>query len=255
MARDKKKARETQPHRETDLHAPIHAYLEGQGYTVQAEVSDCDLVARKGDDLIVVEFKRRLSISLLVQATDRQRITESVYVALPGPLDLSRGSRWNGIRRLLRSLELGLITVTFGGRRPRVDVIFHPLPRERRKLSRRRRAVLREIDGRSESYNQGGSTRRKLMTAYREAAIRIATILDRQGPLTPRRLRALGTGRKTLPILADNHYGWFERVDRGVYALTPGGRVALGEYAELAERITAGLTMSEQASGDSLPGV
>ncbi len=111
MARSTKRTKDNQPHRETDLHAPIHAYLERQGYTVQAEVSDCDLVARKDEDLIVIEFKRRMSINLLVQATDRQRITESVYVALPGPLELSRGSRWNGIRRLLRSLELGLILV------------------------------------------------------------------------------------------------------------------------------------------------
>jgi hypothetical protein len=28
-------------------------------------------------------------------------------------------------------------------------------------------------------------------------------------------------------IMADNHYGWFERVERGVYGLTPAGLSAV----------------------------
>ena len=38
-------------------------------------------------------------------------------------------------------------------------------------------------------------------------------------------------GNKAGPILRDNHYGWFERVRRGVYGLTPKGREALDVYA------------------------
>jgi hypothetical protein len=33
-------------------------------------------------------------------------------------------------------------------------------------------------------------------------------------------------------IMRDDHYGWFEKVDRGVYALTPKGGAARDEMAE-----------------------
>ena len=31
--------------------------------------------------------------------------------------------------------------------------------------------------------------------------------------------------------MADDHYGWFERVRTGIYALTPKGRQAVTDYA------------------------
>ena len=88
--------------------------------------------------------------------------------------------------------------------------------------------------GRSGNRNRGGSTGRKLVTAYRETAIHIACCLERYGSLTPQQLRALGTGSKTTSILYKDVYGWFERVTRGVYALSPRGRAALEGYPDLA---------------------
>ena len=40
--------------------------------------------------------------------------------------------------------------------------------------------------------NAGGSTRRPLVTAYRENALLVAAVLARHGPLAPKQLRALG---------------------------------------------------------------
>ncbi len=220
--------------KETDLYQPIHDYLIAQGYIVQAEVNHCDITAVKGDDLIVIELKRQFGIDLLVQATDRQSITDSVYVALPGPLKLGRRSQWRKKIRLLRRLELGLIVVTFKKEGARIEVVCHPQPYQRQRLKRRKRAVLEEINNRSGSFNQGGSVKKKLMTAYRENAIQIACFLERLGPLSPKRLRALGTGPKTLSILSNNHYKWFKRVERGVYDLTALGTKELGLYPELA---------------------
>jgi hypothetical protein len=222
--------------RETDLYAPIHDYLVAQGYEVQGEVKGCDITALKGDDLIVIELKRSFSTKLLMQAIDRQRITDSVYVALPGPHKRRRNARWRGIKHLLRRLELGLIMVAFDQDPPRVEIIFHPLPYQRQRRSQRRRAVIKEMTARTGDYNQGGSAHGKRMTAYRENAIHIACCLERLGPAAPRQLRALGTGPKTTRILASNFYGWFRRVDRGIYELTPAGRADLASYAELAAR-------------------
>ena len=55
---------------ETDLYGPIRDYLVANGYAVQAEVKHCDVTARKGDDLIVVEMKLRCSLDLLIQALE-----------------------------------------------------------------------------------------------------------------------------------------------------------------------------------------
>lgn len=216
---------------ETDLALPVCRYLREQGYTVRSEVRDCDITATKGDDLIIVELKRNFSTALLVQATKRQRMTDSVYVALPRP---TRSGARSDIRHLLRRLELGLIFVSLNGRRhPGVQVVFHPVPFQRQKRKRARRAVLREMSQRSDDFNTAGSSRRKLVTAYRENAIQIACYLDVLGPMSPKHLRSLGTGPKTLSILYSDFYGWFERVDRGVYALRGAARGEMEGYPEL----------------------
>jgi hypothetical protein len=66
------------------------------------------------------------------------------------------------------------------------------------------------------------------MTAYRQEALRCAARLE-AGPATLREIRAGGDVPRAGPILQTNVYGWFERVGRGVYALSPRGRGALDE--------------------------
>lgn len=219
--------------RESDLYAPLRAYLETLGYTVRAEVNGCDVAAIKGDELIVIELKRALNVSLLVQAVERQRATDSVYIAIPRPKGNGWNRQWRGIRRLLRRLELGLIFVAPRSRVRKVEIVLHPEPYAHRKHAKVRRAMLEEMAGRSGDYNTGGSTRRKLVTAYRESALRIAHLLECLGPTSTRALRAAGTGPRTQAILYDNVYGWFQRVALGTYEITEKGRAGLGEYATL----------------------
>ncbi len=233
---------------ETELAGPVRAYLEAQGFTVRSEVRDCDITAVRDGDLAVVELKRSITMDLLIQAARRQRLTPSVYVAAPRPRDGGRSRRWKGILHLLRRLELGLIWVAYPeGGAPHVEVAFHPLPWTPRRNHGARRAVITEINGRSGDYNTGGSTRRPLLTAYREAALYAAYCLAERGPMAPRRLRALGAGPKTQAILANNVYGWFERVERGVYAVKPAGKAALEQWPGLLEAFAARLA---EADGD-----
>lgn len=220
---------------ETDLYNPIYDYLTRQGYIVRGEVKDCDIAAIKGDELIIVELKKNFSVDLLAQATDRQRITSGVYVALPRPRVSLRSSKWKGIRRLLRRLELGLIFVNMDCPKPRVEVIFHPSPYQMRRMSKARKGMIKEIEGRSTDTNKGGSNRKKIMTAYRENAIFIACCLERVDALSAAELRRLGTDAKTYSILYNNFYGWFDRVSKGKYALSQQGKLALQEYSQLAD--------------------
>jgi hypothetical protein len=288
----------------------VRDLLERQGFTVRGEVRGCDVVAQRGDDLVIVELKRHFGLDLLLQAVTRQRACESVYVALPAAAVAAAGRRWARQRQLLRRLELGLLLVHFpkspavradkkaaqaeesrrdarttmrapagpaafvgGAPRlqpsaddqparqakeplPHVEVALHPIESRRQLRRRGRHAIIQEIADRSGDHQPGGSTRTKILTAYREAAIAIAVCLERDGPASPRALRAQGCTPRTTSILSANHYGWFQRVERGVYALTEAGRAALaGPYAEAARRTKCEdrRVKSEKLRSDQLP--
>ncbi len=217
--------------KESDLYEPIRCYLEGLGYEVRAEVKDCDVTATRGDDLVVVELKRVFGLRLVMQAVKRQRATPSVYVAIPKPRGGPFTRAWRDMCHLLRRLELGLIVVDNGS--SSVELIFHPGPHERRSNASLRRSILREIDGRSGDYNTGGAAAGSVVTAYRESAVHVACCLEKYGPLSPTQLRKLGTSKNTQSVLYRNVYGWFDRVEKGVYALHDAGRSSLARYGEL----------------------
>lgn len=218
---------------ETDLYGPIAEFLRRNGCTVRSEVLDCDITATKDDDLIIIELKRAFNTDLLIQAAKRQRITDSVYVAVPRPKGGLNTPKWRGIKHLLRRLEIGLIFVSFRKKKALVQVAFHPVPFDRRKQKSKRRAVLREIEARSGDYNTGGMTGSPIVTAYRENAIEIACLLERFGPLSPAELRKMGACSRTLSILYNDFYGWFERVDRGLYALRARAVADLEQFEEV----------------------
>jgi hypothetical protein len=217
--------------RETDLFAPVRAFLEASGHTVRAEVADCDVVGYASGQLVVVELKTRVTLELLAQATARQRFADLVYVAVPGPIPRRSRRRWRGIKRLLRRLELGLLLVYPTPSSGRVEEVYHPKPYRMKKSAKQRAAVLEEMVGRTGTLNTGGSTRQKRVTSYRENAIQIAVILDQFGPLSASQLQQHHhTGAKTYAILYRDYYGWFRRVGRGIYDISSAGRTAFQEF-------------------------
>lgn len=225
---------------ETDLAQPLCDWLVAQGYTVRSEVKDCDIAALRGDELLIIEIKKSLTLTLVVQAVQRQRMTDTVYVAIPRPRN--KWKWWQesrGVFHLLRRLELGLILVSPANGGPPVDVIFGPRPLARRKRAPSRRAVLAEISERIADFNTAGSTRTKLVTAYRQTAIHIACCMLPRARMSPKELRALGTGPKTQSILRENVYGWFVHKDAGVYMLGSRGRAELAEYPQLVAHYSA----------------
>lgn len=209
---------------ETELYAPVKALLEGRGYTVKGEIRGCDVVGVRGDEPpVVVELKRTFGLGLVLQGIDRLALTDTVYLAVG-----AWPARQSETRRLCRRLGLGLIVVSHG----RAEVIVDPLPYRPRRDRRRTAALLGEHRRRIGDPTVGGSTRRPIMTAYRQEALRCAALLA-AGPLTLRALRAAGDVPNAGRIVRDNVYGWFERVDRGVYRVTPAGaQVAFGDAAE-----------------------
>lgn len=240
--------------KEEDLYDPIKDYFEGLGYKVNGEVKNCDVTALKDDQLIVVELKKNLTVALLSQAVDRQRTADLVYIAIPKPKKFKLNAKWRDILHLLRRLELGLIFVSFKKDLNVVEVVQHPLPFDRNKSmqinKRKRNLLVKEIEGRNRDLNKGGSRGKKLVTAYREAAIFIACCLKEYGALSPKKLRQLGCDeKKTTSILYENHYGWFQRIEKGIYSITEEGLKDLQEYGELTEYYRSQLVQKEIEGG------
>ena len=112
---------------ESDLFGPVRDYLMGLGYDVKGEVKDCDLTALRDGELIVVELKRGFTLELLYQALDRQRLADSVYVAVPLPKRGYMAPHVRDMESLCRRLELGLIFVGFSSAgAAQLDVAVHP---------------------------------------------------------------------------------------------------------------------------------
>lgn len=96
--------------KETDLFPPVRNYLESHGYNVHAEVGNCDIVATKNNETIILEMKLQLSVKLICQAVIRQKVESTVYIVIPQKR-ISKRQDFKEIKHLLRRLELGLITV------------------------------------------------------------------------------------------------------------------------------------------------
>jgi hypothetical protein len=214
---------------ETSLYGPVKRYLETLGFTVKGEVCGCDLVAIRGDEppvVVIGELKLSFSLELLLQAVDRTAACDEVWLAVCAA---ERGRlRDPRARKLCRLLGFGLLAVSSGGA---VEVLLEPKPWRPRRDRKRRARLIDEHIKRIGDPALGGSTRQPIMTAYRQQALACAASLA-EGPRRTSDLRAVVPNAPT--ILLRNWYGWFTRIERGLYELTPEGALALARWSSLA---------------------
>ena len=212
--------------KESDLYPAVKSYLESQGYEVKAEVGAVDVMGlRGGDDPVIIELKAGFSLSLFHQAVARQAVTDDVYICVPRQSGGRSGKALKDSARLCRRLGLGLMTVRL--RDGFTEVHCDPGPYRPVKSKTRKGRLLREFQRRVGDPNLGGQTRAGLVTAYRQDAILCARHLAAQGAAKGSVVaKATGVARATR-IMADDHYGWFERVATGIYGLTPKGAEAV----------------------------
>jgi hypothetical protein len=213
---------------EVSLYPAVKRFLEAAGFEVKGEVKGCDAVAVRNDGqqtLAIVEMKLGLNLELLLQATDRMRAADEVWLAVPAT---RRGrDRDARVHRLCRLIGFGLLAVNVA--RDGVEVLVEPGPYRPRLDHRKRERLLSEHARRRGDPSPGGSTRQPVMTAYRQQALACAALL-KAGPGRPRELRAMAPDAAS--ILLRNVYGWFERTGRGVYQLTAIGEAALKRWPE-----------------------
>lgn len=209
---------------ETALYLPIKGFLEAAGYSVKGEIAGCDLVGLSPEEppvVVICELKLSFNLELILQAVDRAAASDEVWIAARVSAK-GKGRESDGrYRNLCRRLGFGMLSVADNGT---VDVIVSPQALIPRKNPRKRSRLVTEHKKRKGDPAIGGSTRSPIMTAYRQQALACAAALQ-AGPLRPRDLKVITPSAAT--ILRGNVYGWFERIDHGIYGLTATGAEAL----------------------------
>ena len=214
---------------ETSLYLPVKGFLEKAGYAVKGEIGGCDLVGlSEGDPPVVVvcELKMSFNLELVLQAVDRAKASDEVWIAARVSAKGRGREADRRYRDLCRRLGIGMLGVSDAGDVSMLVASVSPMPRTDPK---RRSRLVREHRNRRGDPATGGSTRAPLMTAYRQQALGCAAALA-AGPLRVRDARAAVP--EAGKILHSNVYGWFERLDRGVYGLTEAGREALRRWPQ-----------------------
>ena len=224
---------------ESDLYSPVKSFLETLGYEVKAEINSCDVVAKKPDgSLVIIELKKGFNLDLLIQGVERLSLTGEVYIAAGFYGPIAKGSIWNkrrrGILKLCKRLGLGLMMVNlFAQKDHKVKVLLDPSPYDPRKNLNKVGRLKKEFDARIGDPNEGGANpRKKIITSYRQAAVLCAELLSKSGPMRTKDVRDLAGIEKAGNLMRNNYYGWFEKINRGVYELTEKGKKEFKTYSK-----------------------
>ena len=212
--------------RETDLYLPIKSHLENQGYVVKSEVGAADVVALRGAEApLIIELKLGFSLALFHQCLERLKVSDDVYLAVARGTGKRFAKTLKANVGMARRLGLGLITVRFSD--ALVEVHCDPGSYAPRKSAKRQQRLLREFARRKGDPNDGGQTRAGLVTAYRQDALKCAVYLFEVGASRGTDVAKASKVTRATTMMRDNHYGWFEKVEKGVYGLTPEGAQAV----------------------------
>lgn len=214
---------------ETALYGPVKGFLEGLGFEVKGEIGGCDLLALSDDAppiVVVCELKLQFNLELVLQGVDRAAAADEIWLAARMSRHGKGRERDKRFRNLCRRLGFGLLGVFDAGK---VEVLLSPVAAAPRRDAKRRSRLIDEHRRRQGDPVAGGSTRSPIMTAYRQDALKCAAGLA-AGPQRPRDLTA--SVSRAPKILLDNVYGWFVRIERGIYDLTDAGRAALQRWPQ-----------------------
>ena len=215
---------------ETSLYLPVKAFLEKAGYVVKGEVAGCDILGISEEDppvVVVCELKMSFNLELILQAVDRAAAADEVWIAAKISAKGKGREADKRFRDLCRRLGIGMLGVSDSGEVSILVGSVTPMPRTNPK---RRSRLMREHRNRRGDPALGGSTRAPVMTAYRQQALQCAAALA-SAPMRVGDIRRAGVPDAG-KILLSNVYGWFERLDRGVYGLTAPGHEALQRWPQ-----------------------
>ena len=218
--------------RESDLYEPIKHHFQNLGYVVKGEVGAADVMAVRGNEpAIIIELKLGFSLTLFHQATERLRMSDHVYVAVVRPEGKFGYKRLKLNQNLCRRLGLGLLTLRV--RDQFVELHCMPEQYNPRKSAKKSKQIMKLFERLDGDPNSGGATRHGLVTGYRQDAVKCATFLAISGA-SKGAVVAKETGvESATSLMRNNVYGWFDKVEQGVYALNSTGKKGLTDWADV----------------------
>ena len=218
--------------RESDLYEPIKRHFQNLGYVVKGEVGAADVMAVRGNEpAIIIELKLGFSLTLFHQATERLRMSDHVYVAVVRPEGKFGYKRLKLNQNLCRRLGLGLLTLRV--RDQFVELHCMPEQYNPRKSAKKTKQIMKLFERLDGDPNSGGATRHGLVTGYRQDALKCATFLAISGA-SKGAVVAKETGvESATSLMRNNVYGWFDKVEQGVYALNSTGKKGLTDWADV----------------------
>jgi len=238
--------------RETSLYPPVKRFLDHLGFHVKGEICGCDVVALRGEGpplVVIGELKLAFNLELVLQGVNRMAACDEVWLAVR--MRARRGRERDArVLKLCRLLGLGLLGVSATGR---VEILVQPGPWHPRKDARRRMRLVDEHRRRVGDPALGGMSKTPIMTAYRQQALACAASLS-NGPRRTSEVKAIVADAPK--ILLRNVYGWFCRIERGVYGLTQTGTTALTRWPQgLPSPLWGGDVAAPSISSDMNSGV
>lgn len=221
--------------KENELFYPLKKFFEKMGYIVEGEVKECDILVKTESDYMVIELKTDFNFKVVLQATQRQKMFDYVYIALPIYKIKQRNNSFREKLHLLKRLGIGLLLVNPVTKE--VECMQQPLEAERTQVMARNKIkkerVITEFEKRIVKNNVGGSSRSKITTFYRQQCLQVAYLL-KDKPQSAADLAKSGMDRKRIyTILKSNVYGWFDKVEKGIYQLSDSGRQAIQSEAKI----------------------
>ena len=214
------------------MYEPIKRHFQNLGYVVKGEVGAADVMAVRGNEpAIIIELKLGFSLTLFHQATERLRISDHVYVAVVRPEGKFGYKRLKLNQNLCRRLGLGLLTLRV--RDQFVELHCMPEQYNPRKSAKKSKQIMKLFERLDGDPNSGGATRHGLVTGYRQDALKCATFLAISGA-SRGAVVAKETGvESATSLMRNNVYGWFDKVEQGVYALNSNGKKGLTDWADV----------------------
>jgi hypothetical protein len=211
---------------ETDLYHPVKAHFEALGYDVKAEVKDADVMAMRigapqDEPPVLIELKTGFSLILLHQAIARQTITDQVYVAVPRWKGKAGWKTFKGNISICKRLGVGVLSVNLI--EGTVQLHNEPKPFKPRKNPKRKEMLQKEFEAREGDPNVGGTPGGGRHTSYRQDAEKCRAYIYVNGAAKASEVAKATGVMRARQIMASNHYGWFERVSKGIYGITAQG--------------------------------
>ncbi len=118
-----------------------------------------------------------------------------------------------------------------------MEVHCDPAPYSPRKIKKRTGLLLKEFEHRAGDPNVGGSTGKPIITAYRQDALRCLAHIAKNNEALLKDIKAETGVIRASSICQNDYYGWFIRISRGCYGLSPKGEQALIEYGDQLEKL------------------